>query len=252
MLNAHHVNRGIGPRPIYITISANVNSVNLFTLAGSPAGMVTVNLTIAAGVKIYGNPGLRTGGFSAGSSINIVNHGRIAGFGGGGGNGGNANSRTNGNGGGNGSDAIQLDSDITLDNTDGQVFGGGGGGGGGGAVYYDSVPVTFGGGGGSGGTAYGDYGGGGAGATGTGATGYAATDEIAYAGGHDGNDQSSGGRGGGYGSGGSAGVTVGTTGFRQGTNGGVGGAAGKAVALNGHAITWTGGNNSQRVKGAVS
>ena len=38
--------------PNDLTLSSNTNKYNLFTAAGSPAGVVTINLTINSGVTV--------------------------------------------------------------------------------------------------------------------------------------------------------------------------------------------------------
>jgi hypothetical protein len=83
-----------GGGTINLTISSSVNDYNLFTAAGSPAGVVTVNLTIQSpaivGSTSTSTPGLTTGaGWAGGSAITItVNSGaRIQGKGGNGGHG---------------------------------------------------------------------------------------------------------------------------------------------------------------------
>lgn len=86
---------GGGGSPITLTISSSTNDYNMFTSAGSPAGVVTVNLTIQSpaivGSTSTSTPALTTGaGWAVGSTINItVNSGaRIQGKGGQGGKGG--------------------------------------------------------------------------------------------------------------------------------------------------------------------
>lgn len=232
---------------IVVAIVANANNVNLKTLAGSPAGVVDVLCTIAAGVKIgstsTATPAFLTGGFAAGSTIRIVNYGRIAGHGGDGGNGGNNSGPVAPQTGSPGGNAVQLDDDVDWDNTaTGEVFSGGGGGGGGG-WNTGAFPNGPGGGGGGGQGSGTSTGGNGPGDAGVGDNGNEAGR------GHGGSGSAAGARGG-------DGGTWGTTGSKgSGTshsNGNNGGAAGKAVNLNGKSITWLAGNNATQVKGAVS
>ena len=120
--------------PIRMSISATTANVNLFTLAGSPSSARDYIFTVESGVDVYSNtyitPALRTGVFPAGSTLTLINLGRILG---GPGTGGAGNSAGSGSPGGAGGTAIQLDYSLSVDNTSGYIFGGGGGGGGGGS-----------------------------------------------------------------------------------------------------------------------
>ena len=228
------------PEVISLTISADTNAqYNIFTAAGSPTKPVTVVVTIASGVKVRNQLAatMVTGsGWVTGSTIRILNLGYILGDGGQGGDGGNATGTATGSNGGPGYDAIQLSWPITIDNTNGYIFGGGGGGGGGGA-YSSGLPAAGGGGGGGGQAAVASSGGavggpspgtaGGLGAfAGRGLGGGAGTDSFYGVSGGDG------GHGGTWGSTGNSGNASGTHG------GGTGGAPGQAVALGGHGISW--------------
>jgi hypothetical protein len=125
---------------INLTITANSQNVNLYTLAGSPAGAVVVNLTINSGVYCYAsntsNYGLRTGAFVGGSVITITVNGFITGMGGDG----SDYYYTTGTAGG---PAFFAEQNCIINGT-GQINGGGGGGGAGGG----NPTPSFGGGGG--------------------------------------------------------------------------------------------------------
>lgn len=265
---------------IYLTISANVQNYNIYSAAGSPVGTpVDIFLTINSGVWVgstgTGTPGMTTGaGWPAGSTIKIINNGTIAGMGGGGGRGGDFTSGQPraGSAGAAGGNALNLQYSVTIDNTNGKIYGGGGGGGGGGASY-DSQDATY--------TSYDTYamgggGGGGAGynggAGGSGGSDYAGTNASAGAAGSSsgpgggsagtvGGNAGAGAHGGSGGSGGTWGASggggsQGYSNFLSGTTydpyGGSGGASGKAINLNGFTATFTAGNNSTQIKGAIS
>lgn len=138
---------GGGRRSITLTIlNTDVISAiyNIYTQAGSPSDVVDVTLTINSGGSLVPF-GIRTGStFAATSTIKIINHGRVAGQGGAGGFGAPVFSGSLGFAGQGsvGGDAIILDGiSVTIDNTDGEIFGGGGGGGGGGSVAATSPPL---------------------------------------------------------------------------------------------------------------
>lgn len=238
------------PRPtsqIVVNITADADDVNLFTLAGSPAGVVDVLCTISAGVTIgatsTSTPAFRTGGFASGSTIRVVNYGRIAGHGGDGGNGGNNSGPVEPQTGDAGGDAVRLDDNVEWDNTTtGETFGGGGGGGGGGwdLAVFPNGPGGGGGGGQGSGTS---SGGGGPGNADAGADGDLSGRGAGGAG------SSAGAKGGGGGTWGNSGSKGGSTSRSTGKNGG---SAGRAVRLNGNTITWLAGNNATQVKGSVS
>lgn len=223
------------PDVTVINITGNQANVNLFTLAGSPATAGSYEFVIAAGAIVYSTStatsALTSGAFPGGSAVKITNNGSIIGMGGNGGNG--------GSGAGNpGGPAISLGISVTIDNTNGVIYGGGGGGGGGFGTFD-------GGGGGGGGRSYHNSAGGGGGAPSGGQWGTAGQPGTSAGGGGGGrrgyyNDMP-GGTGGDWGAAGGAG-----------TSGGGGGAGGKAVALNGYTATWQGGNNGTQVKGAVN
>lgn len=262
-----------GPRSIVLVISSNQASVyNIFTSAGSPTDPVAVLVTINAGVVLQA--GLNTGSaWASGSTVTVVNHGIIAGIGGGDtagtfGAGGFATAvtLTEGQDGKAGGDAVTMGWDLSIDNTDGFVYGGGGMGGGGGSAARFNPPAgsnAAAGGGGGGGRGYNNASGGDKGqdngvnttsptdgangsssSYGAGGTRGTSSSFFSYNGGD-------GGRGGDWGQAGVAGDAGTTTDGTATTKpGGAGGAAGKAVAKNGKTLTWLGGNNGTQVKGA--
>lgn len=128
-----------GSNAIQISILSSQNNVNLFTLAGSPVQAGTYVFTVAAGVTISatstGTAALVTGSWPVGSVVTLINNGNIYGKEGAGGAGGVDNS--NGSDGSTGGPAISLGYPLSIDNTNGNIFGGGGGGGGGGGSVYD-------------------------------------------------------------------------------------------------------------------
>jgi len=264
-----------------VTISSNQSKYNLRTAMGSPSGPQRIIVTINSGVEITSDnaatPAFDEGsGWASGTVITIINNGKIYGMGGAGGSsatfnypGGPAWTVVAGANGGAGGTALALRVPTTVDNTAGEIFGGGGGGGGAEGLYLISTELY---------AATGGGGGGGRGAA-TSAAGAAGTsnmpdvfpDQIKL--GSNGNTGSSAGAG----SAGSGGVFSGGSDFggtggaggdwgTSGSNGGAatnvsfysvasstsGGAGGNAVALNGNAITWLGGNTIARVKGSVS
>jgi alpha-tubulin suppressor-like RCC1 family protein len=244
-----------------LTISANTSDVNLYSLAGSPIVPIELTVTVLSNVTISSSssttPALQTGFLPTGSTVNIINNGSIFGRGGDGANGppydGNfaptytsdvtlANGRDGG-------PAISLSQSITIDNTNGKIFGGGGGG----AASFSGFGGVGGSGGGGGQSVPNSSGGSGTPTTYTGASGAPGT--IAGPGnGGPGQTRTvplsyftmtvttqAGGNGGPWGTAGSASA-----------DGGVGGGPGKAINLNGFSATLTGGNNGTQIKGAVS
>ena len=144
-----------------LTLSSSQNNFNLGTWLSSQGwnGVtpVTITVTIPNGVVIS-STSVATAAFvipslPPGSSVDIVNQGRIQGRGGNGGSGGSGCTSA-GAAGGHGGDALSVGYPVTVNNSAGQIWagGGGGGGGGGGADYSCSQPGS-GGGGGSGTTA---------------------------------------------------------------------------------------------------
>lgn len=127
---------------INLTISVNTANYNIRTAAGSPAGVATVTVTVNSGIYVYGSTtgvfAMDTGtGWTAGSTISVVNNGLIVGCGGAGGAGATVPNATNNSfgaavAGGTGGTALRSQYAVAVTNN-GTVAGGGGGGGGGGA-----------------------------------------------------------------------------------------------------------------------
>lgn len=267
-----------------LTISADAADVVLKDLLealyGGMAGPTEAIVTIATDVEIYSTnpsfPALDTGvGWPSGSKLKIINNGKIYGCGG-------VGASFNGPG-TVGGDAIFTRMNVTIDNTNGLIFGGGGGGGPGGSLEYrkgwvdsfwyywqegdplnDPQPNSSGaGGGGQGRVSYG-----GTGNTADGASNGNAGSTSGPGTGVGGvNDGMGGGTGGAWGSSGSKGNDNGTSpdswdhseagsgkhwrvGGRYAAGNGY--AGGRAVRKGNKSVTWLGGNNATQVKGAVS
>lgn len=224
-----------------LSVNSNVSVYNVFTQAQLCGGInllipQSFTVTIATGIDV-GN--FVVGNIVSGSSVKIVNRGRIFGAGGAGGAAGPTSQSccdvdgyptgytiSAGSPGSAGGHAITLKTGIaaSIDNY-GFIYGGGGGGGG----SYSVGPTNGGGGGGAGYPAGPGGPGVGAGSTGTLFVG--------------------GGGGSGAGSGGNTALS-GVSG--AGSYGGAGGAPGNAVKLNGATITWISGNDATHVIGAVN
>jgi hypothetical protein len=241
---------------IDVAVTAGTNH-NLCTLAGNPTTAGNYTFTIPSGAIIYsgstGSPALTTGTcWVSGSTITIVNNGRIYGKGGNG----SAGATTPGTAGA-GGNAMSLSYPVSIDNTNGYIFGGGGGGGGG-SRGYNAYAAAGGGGGGASGPSASSGGAGQNTLMEDGSAGASGTTSGGGAGGAGGTyGQHTGGRGGSGGTWGAAGArgaegTTHSTMVYDPAPGGAGGAAGKAIDTNGHAVTWIAGNNTTRVKGAVS
>lgn len=267
-----------------VVISSNQSKYNLRTALGNPSLPMSVIVTINSGVEITSDdatvPAFDEGsGWASGTTITIFNNGKIYGMGGAGGShvqiviaagsSVSAPSATNGQAGG---VALALRVPTAIDNSAGEIFGGGGGGGMGQSIG-EAVPTLY-------RYASGGTGGGGKGAA-TSSPGAVPTisdpsswlaSPNPYVTGAQGNsgDFSGAGTGG-------AGIAIwgqpeisgdggdGGDWGAAGQDGGprssltdrqvpltTGGAGGNAVALNGNSITWLGGNDPSRVKGAVS
>lgn len=147
-----------------LVISSDTANYNIATALGNPITPKGVILTINSGVKVYSTstsqPALDTGTLPSGSTVKIVNNGYIVGRGGDGGRGGGVWSGgccwnqwvDSARGGTTGGNALELRLPVTIDNTNGNIWGGGGGGGGGaGAMMWSMVRTGGGGGGGAGG-----------------------------------------------------------------------------------------------------
>lgn len=265
------------PTPTSLTISSNETDYDIFVELGGPPAAVDVTVTVDAAVFVdatNGNPAMKTDGMHPDSTLELINNGNIRGYGGNGGNGGSVSGLNEfepgigcigviisggGNGGQPGGDALNITIEsVTIDNTNGNIFGGAGAGGGGGSDRSLSDLGGGGGGGGGLGTDTGNAGGGGSssvscsgpgcGCTNTAGTGgSAATDSSEGTGGAGGASAGAGAAGGtDWGEAGTAGTGS------SGGSGGSGGAGGNAVRLNGASIVWEGGNNPTQVKGGVS
>lgn len=220
-----------------ITIAADTNNVNLFTLAGSPTTPIRLKVTIATGVIIgsssVASPSFTIAGFPAATEILIINNGSILGAGGTGAAGANwggaVNSATAGG------TALSVSSAVRIQNN-GTVAGGGGGGGAGGYGNFSQTSgkttTTYQSAGSGGGGGAGRVGGaGGAGGTGGNYAGNTGGAGTATAGG---NGAFSTGTGLSGGNGGALGV-AGTAG--TGTSSGAGAVAGSYAVGNAN-ITW--------------
>ncbi len=314
-----HTNCPVVP-VVNLVISSDTANYNVATALGNPVTAKSVILTINSGVKVYSNstsqPALDTGTLPSGSTIKIVNNGYIVGKGGDGGRGGGIwsggccwnHSHDAPRAGSIGGNALEVRLPVTIDNSNGNIWGGGGGGGGGdGAMMWSMVRTGGAGGGGAGGglgstdvngptcygsaeqyscgsgnycTARGAAGANGGIITGPGAGGSGTSggnpqastgdctsyDEngncVSYSCnvGAGGNGASgAGGTGGDYGQPGNTGGSSSIWGwcgcsgdnYHQG-GGASGGAAGKAIITNSNGVTWLGGNDGSRIKGAVN
>jgi hypothetical protein len=259
-----------GGRLILITSSANSLNVNLRTLTTSHPNYAanirltviwTINANVYVGSTTDDVGGTSTGtGWATGDTIHIINNGYLVGNGGGGGFGGLTNNFPGYPGmfGGNGDPgraAINLFWPVVIDNTNGYIFGGSGGSAGGSSAISQNELYRAPGGGGAGGRGYPGGSGGSAGGLGAGNGGNGNTNGIA-AGGGGGSDGGIviGGDGGGFPSAAQGWASSGANGG-WGSNGvqtGSPGGPGRAVKLNGYAVTWLGGNNATQIKGAIS
>lgn len=258
-----------------IAISGSQLNVRPFLLAGSPGGIVTLNVFIPTGSRVMslmpGEAALDLSGFASGSTINLVNNGIIMGAGGRGGKGGAgaANGSADyawggelGEAGGNAINGPGTGVTFNITNAAGRILGGGGGGGGGGGSVNNGANL-FNGGGGGGGAGGGRGGRGGqlvfqenttgtqaaAGGNGT----LASSGGVGSGGAGTQTGSASGGAGGAGGDWGDPGAAGGSpTTFGIDASGGVAGAAGKAVELNGGTHSFVSGGSSPNVKGAVS
>lgn len=148
-----------------VTIAASTNNLNLWnylvangraTPGQAGRWVVTINSGVVIGSSSISAYAFDTGVFPAGSSVQIINNGTIAGAGGQGGSAGSCQlGVTNATAGGTG---MLVQSPVTLANN-GSIWGGGGGGGGG---HITRGPERSGGGGGGGGGYVGGSGGAGA------------------------------------------------------------------------------------------
>lgn len=272
---------------VSITLSSATTNFNVYdylvTTYGAFTAPVDVTVTINSGVWVYatstGNAGFTSGtGWVASSTLTIVNNGYIAGMGGAGGGGGAYSAGAAGSAGGN---ALNIHLNTTINNGSGYILGGGGGGGGGGSFgFWTGYSEWMGGGGGGGGISFQT-------SSGAGTPGRYMPFAYVYITQEPGNGgnstPSSGGSAGQFGritwdakaadystsgEGGTGAMSWGAAGSNGGTSygradspygtpiayygGGSGGAGGKAINLNGYSVTFTAGNNSSQVQGAVS
>ncbi len=223
---------------VEIFISSNTSSYNLRSdlednYGWNGSSPINVEVTIMPGVVIgsssTSSAAFSTGSFPSGSSITLINQGRIQGAGGKGGNGHSSTSLAYP--GDPGGAALYLSTAVSIDNSTGEIWGGGGGGAG--SAYF-----MFGAAGGGGGAGF---------VPGPGGTGYKpGSSGTTEAGGVGGTITATlyGGRGGAPGEAGEYGLFFGTP-------KGTGGAAGAAIVSNNHDINWLGGGNSPRVKGPI-
>ncbi len=143
--------------PVNLTISANTFDYDIYTAAGSPAGVVDVTLTVNAGIIVgqSGGPAAiyQSSAFAGGSTVHIIIRGSVlgnGGFGGAGGQGTIPNFSTNGTPGGAGGYGIRLSQNTSIDISLAQNLLGGGDGGYGGAGFAVGIGAAGGGGGGGG------------------------------------------------------------------------------------------------------
>lgn len=206
---------------INLTVTVTTTNYDVFVAAGSPSGVVAVQVVVAAGVTIKSSstslPSFTTGALATGSTVVLVNNGSIIGAGGRGGSGGNGGGGSAatpcGRPGDNGGRAIELT--VPVDITNGGLIAGGGGGGGGASGNNDNA----GGGGGAGSIG---------GAGGAGATSLSMQAELAYCGQDNGVRTGSAGAAGGATPG--AGGSTGLLGLVKGGAGGAYGRAGNPTA----------------------
>ena len=257
-----------------IVISSNEEDVDIYARAGSPAGAVTVSVTVNTGCVVRASttaiPAMSLVGFAVNSIITLTNNGYILGKGGNGGSGAECGQvgatftdfcgASAGRVGGPAIKCPIAGSIFTIFNASGRIWGGGGGGGGGGGTCGGAGSYGNGGGGGAG--AGGGFGGipgksGGVAAiitadganSGTGPNGVFGAGGVAVSGG--GGAGGAGGAGGDWGANGVAGVAPApsTAVMPPGTFG----VAGKAIDLNGNATTTIStGSGAPNVKGLVS
>lgn len=245
----------------------------------TPTVRFIIDNEVFVGSDDVGIPAIETGDWPEGTILQLENRGRIQGRGGAGGKGmennwGQLSDPTGGDGG----DALHVSYDISIDNSQGEIYAGGGGGGGGGwslGIYFDishwqlrEAMAGGGGGGGGAGTLGGAGGAGGSGGTfyqywrsrGSASPGANGTADTAGAGGAGDYFKwtaiaqgGAGGDGGGYAEAGAHGGKGSAWGdSTQVFGGGAGGAPGNAIVQSGGATaTITAGNDTTRIKGAI-
>jgi len=274
----HFASIGSGGSTTGVSVSGNVTNLNLFQAAGAPAGIVTVNVTVAPGVIVTSADNLAAAldvsGFTSGSTINLTNLGYIIGKGGDGANGGWASYPGSGtsiassnlaSAGGPAINGPGTGVTLNITNASGHIWGGGGGGGGGGA--YDGFASgngcgNAGGGGGGAGGGKGGVGGLGvyiSGGNALGGNGINGTIGVSGAGGAAGTGTAAGtaiigvaGAGGAYGTAGSTGVAPSTATAGHTAVFSAGGTAGKAINLAGGTNVFVSGGTAPNVIGVVT
>lgn len=234
-----------------ITFTNTVQRVDasIFSLMGSPTAAGNYVFVNQANIYSTATFALRTGVFPAGSTLKIINQNYIRGKGGKGGSLYGSLYTTDPTPGEPGQAALYLDMPVSIVNAEGFIWGGGGGGGM--LMYYTSggfFTDLYGGGGGAGqlvgpgGTVF-EYPDETTGNPGTLSAGGAGKEGTAYPG-----TRTSGNGG----SPGAVGQTASDVAEDKPPSSVVGGVGGRAIQLNGKSITWISGNNTTRVKGAVS
>ena len=228
--------------------------------AGFSASNPSIIFYIESGVVIYSNnntlPALTADSFPSGVFVKILNYGHIAGAAGP--NGLSTGGSSPGGNGGTGGTAITLSSNVTIDNTNGYIYGGGGGGGAGGPAICQGYSADI-------GNYISTYTGG-AGGNGAGSNGgviTAATNGVLGKGPMGAINPCNtnnvtgwyadwGGDGGTWGTAGGNGYsTVSPYHTANWYPDGTGGGAGLAIITNGYTITWQGGSSSPHVLGSV-
>ncbi|MBN4049237.1 hypothetical protein JYT91_01325, partial [archaeon AH-315-M20] len=227
-----------------ISINSDTFNYNLAQALNNPTNPVDVVVTISPEVKIgsedVNEPSFTTGILPQGSTVKIINKGKIQGKGG---DGGYAHACGSGTSkpGQDGGTALEITLPIILDNSEGEILGGGGGGGGGGDGCDKGRCGGTGGGGGGAGYLPGKGGGAHADCPAQGGnTNRPGGDGTETSGG------SGGGAGGGPGKSGQAGQTWRGT---YTTAGGAGGKAGASIQTNGFEITYVTGDVIEIVDG---
>lgn len=151
-----------GASEVVVYIENDAYNLNLRTIYDSlfatPTGSEIIRFVVEPGVKVgstsTGTPSIRTGSWPAGVTLTFTCNGRVQGKGGVAGQGGGYYEGLTGLNGSAGGPAFQAEYAISIDNTDGELWGGGGGGGGGGCGFLPSTGLYMGGGGGGGGSGF--------------------------------------------------------------------------------------------------
>lgn len=208
---------------------------NEFSFTEAKEYIVVISTGAVFGATTSANAAFRQGTFPAGATLKLINQGQILGKGGDGGKGGTLNAISGVScqealsaGGFDGGDALEVTTNVTIDNSFGLIGGGGGGATGTRSLCTEEISGN----GGSGGQGFTPGLGGAAGdviADGTpGTVGVNATRNAP----------------------GPAGGKLGEAGLSTPQDGN-GGAAGRAIVTNGNVVTITAGNNAEQVKGAI-